>query len=294
MNDVTFAKTLASVMLDNKYDRFVKNRKTGKLDTRSLYKIDTSSRLFKRREARKNKNYAVSLVVDCSGSMSGDKAAMAALAAAKMSKHLSGMDIPHNIVIFNIFVDEIKPFNPKYDPEIEEKILGNVGNGPMYRLLKYAVHDKDEFVSNPRTGRNMRKFIGMFDSKGIKPYKSTGKHIVSEATGMNSDAEALRFAKDRILEEKGKRILIYFSDGSPAFMADNMESPINKGYSQNEFDLKKEVEKTIKSGVELYSIGIQNDSVNHYYPPKRTCVINNLDQLYPHVIKLIRINLKRG
>ena len=72
MRDVAFQKRLSSIMLDNKYDRFMKNRKTGKLDTNSLYKINHSNKLFKKREARKNKDYAVSLVVDCSGSMCGN------------------------------------------------------------------------------------------------------------------------------------------------------------------------------------------------------------------------------
>ena len=61
MNDVTFQRFLSSVMLDNKYDRFVKNRRTGKLDTRNIYKIKFSEKIFKRREARKNKHYAVTL-----------------------------------------------------------------------------------------------------------------------------------------------------------------------------------------------------------------------------------------
>lgn len=301
MNDVTFARALSSVMLDNKYDRFVKNRRTGKLATKSLYKINTSSKLFKKREARKNKHYAVSLVVDCSGSMSGDKIKMASEAAEKLSFHLSKMDIPHNVVTFNLGMEERKPFDGKFDKDIKDKILSELGGGSFGdKYYYYAFYDTVKQVKSFSGKKTFHPFLG--SARGNVEAKKMEGRLKDEGViqqnfqgvGENSDAEALKFAREKILRQEGKKIMIFLSDGMPAPLWESYESPINKGYSQIDFDVKREADKTIAMGVELYAIGIMDDSVNKYYPPRRTCTINRIEQLYPHIIKLIRLNLKRG
>lgn len=298
MNDVTFKQALQSVMLDNKYDRFVKNRKSGKLDTKGLHRIETTSKLFKRREARKNKHYAVSLVVDCSGSMMGDKMRMAAESAAKLSHHLSKIGISHNIVSFATHAIEIKPFNTKEEPEIREKLLGIVGMGSGEERIFFFWNTKakDSFPNGKRlfpllaTARGyseMRKIEEEYDIKGVTYHRE-------DTPSYNSDAEALKFSREQLLDQTGKKLLIFLSDGQPAPLGFSFESPINRGCEQTDFDLKHEVGVTLASGIELYSIGIMHDGVTKYYPPRRTCAIQELSQLYPHIIKLIRLNLRRG
>lgn len=296
MNDVTFGKALASVMLDNKYDRFVKNRRTGKLDTKGLHRIDTSTKLFKRREARKNKHYAVSLVVDCSGSMSGSKIEMAAEAAQKMSHHLSLIGIPHNIVTFSGWVEEMKPFSYKEDKELKKKILRELdipGSYIYHTNLFWAKNLRDS------TGRYW-KFLKV--TKGIDEYNKFNDELDREGIGYlrsmgpqyNTDGEALKFAREKLLKQVGKKLMIFLSDGRPACIWDTLESPNNPGTRQSDYGVKQQVDATLRTGIELYSIGIMDDSVNKFYPPRRTCVINDIKQLYPHIIKLIKINLKRG
>jgi len=292
MNDVTFQKNLASVMLDNKFDRFVKNRKTGKLDTKSLFKVNTSNKLFKRKEERKNKHYAITLLVDCSGSMHRDKAEVASESAVKLSKHLQQMDIPHNIVLFNVGILEAKPFNRKVD----YKWLGSTIVAESNFRSKYFF--QYELTELPN-GRAVRKYITSSNEKGYKDIlaeldKKKTKHIYEDAAGYNSDAEAIKSAKEMLLKQKGRKIMIVLSDGQPAPLYDAYESPINKGTCSTDYDLKEQIRVTIKSGIELYSVGILDDSVNRYYPHGRTAVISSLNQLYPHIIKLIKKNLKRG
>lgn len=300
MNDITFAKALSSVILDNKYDRFVKNRRTGKLDTRGLYKIDISSRLFKRREARKNKHYAISLVVDCSGSMAGSKIEMAAESARKLSYHLHKMDIPHNIVTFELFAREIKPMNTSYDEKVEQKILGTLGYGPLVEhYYMYGVWLRETFVLSQKNRSKLMKYVGCFTnkqlSKEIDQLNKLGVRFnTASGPGMNSDAEAVKFVRERLLKTVGRKIMVHLSDGQPAPMMSDYESPINPGYAQTDFNLKREVDLTLASGIELYSIGICSDAVNRFYPPRRTASINDIKQLYPHIIKLIRLNLRRG
>lgn len=301
MNDITFAKNLSSVMLDNKYDRFVKNRRTGKLDTRSLHKIETSSKLFKKREARKNKNYAVSLVVDCSGSMGGPRIELAALAAKKLSYHLSRMGIPHDIVSFNILVQEAKPFNTKQVKRLEEILINRTSNSRT-KDYEYAIWDMDApaIYSKITKGRELRRLAKIVKGESAasdfcdEGYRNGKRFYSTPGSGYNSDAEAIKFSREKLMKQTGKRIMIHLSDGQPAPFSTNFESPNYPGTSQKDYDLKEEVQKTLRAGIELYAIGIQNDSVNNYYPPKRTATIRTMDQLYPHIIMLIKKNLRRG
>lgn len=289
MNDVTFGKMLASVMLDNKYDRFVKNRKTGKLDTRSLYKIETSSKLFKKREARKNKHYSVSLVVDCSGSMFGSKIKMAAECAEKLSKHLSKMGINNNIVVFNLGASELKPFNTRIykDGEIRELVQSEVNDTRYYFFGQKDKTGKRTFIEEAKGHAAYCELGDEYSKKGISFETVRG-------TGYNSDAEALKFARERLSTQVGKKLMIFLSDGLPEPLGSSYESPLNKGKSQEDFDVKTEVQNTLNSNMELYSVGIMSDAVKRYYPEKRTCAINDIKQLYPHIIHLVKLNLKRG
>lgn len=303
---------LQSVMLDNKYDRFVKNRRTGKLDTKGLHKVNTSSRLFKRREARKNKHYAVSIVVDVSGSMIGDgKIQMAAESARKISMHLSKIEIPHNIVTFNVSAQEIKPFNTKYDVTVESRILSELRCGALGDdHHRYIIWD-----SALKTKSGLSKCVGMYE--GAKAFKKAwddfmvssagsgtemdyyGSHLSSrylyrEGPSYNSDAETVKFVRELMLRKEGRRVVVLLSDGQPAPVDGDYESPINPDTRQDSYDLRKEIDKTINAGVELYSIGMLSDAVKNYYPPRRCAAINDMKQLYPHIIKMIRLNLKRG
>jgi hypothetical protein len=169
MNDITFSKLFSSVMLDNKFDRFVKNRRTGKLDTKGLYKVDTSSRLFKKREARKNKNYAVSLVVDVSGSMRGEKLNTASESAKKLSFHLSKIGINHNVVVFASHVEEVKPFGIKFDDQIDHRILGQMGYGKLsenYDTYIHWIKGTGQRVVSKKTGATLIPFVCL--TKGIE------------------------------------------------------------------------------------------------------------------------------
>ena len=118
--------------------------------------------------------------------------------------------------------------------------------------------------------------------------------MIKGANCGNSDAEAIKIARELLLKQKGSKIMIHLSDGQPAPMSADMESPIYEGTSQRDYNLKHEIDVTIASAIELYSIGIQSDEVENFYPKKRTRVIANLDDLYPTIINLIKKNLKRG
>lgn len=71
-----YKKKIAAAMIDNQFDREIRNQRRGNLDYSALYKAKTGSdRVFKKKEEPKNKKYAIGFLYDKSGSMHGSKSA---------------------------------------------------------------------------------------------------------------------------------------------------------------------------------------------------------------------------
>lgn len=86
-------------------DRYEYGLKSGKLHTGSLHKLfsgntDTSSRVFRKRIVSDTLDTAVTLLVDCSGSMSGKKFEMACSGAGAMAEALKPLNIAFNMLGF--------------------------------------------------------------------------------------------------------------------------------------------------------------------------------------------------
>lgn len=292
MNDATFQRTLQSVLFDNKYDRFVAKRRSGKLNTKGLSKIGYSDKIFKKREERQNKEYSIALVVDCSGSMNGSRIAFATDAANKLSKHLSSAKINHAVYTYGNHCVQLTPFTTKYDRQIPRK----------FELVKEGdirIHWKCDVPIEDRKGWRFDKYtcLGLdYDFAKNKRISIKGSNDTDYVGGGTATSIALEKVNYELSKESGKKIMIILSDGDYNECKGNRQAyelP-KKTYDEIPQDLKKIVVRIIKSGIEVHSIGIQTDGVNRYYPPERTCAIYDLAQLYDHIIKIIRLNLKRG
>lgn len=128
MRPESYYQRIGSVMLDNKYDRTTANHRSGTLG-KKLYKVTYgSTRVFDRREERKNKHYWVVIVVDESGSMHGscypstkypnDKVQSKIKVAAQSISHIANALEKHSIsfavVGFNQFIRIHKSFDDKF------------------------------------------------------------------------------------------------------------------------------------------------------------------------------------
>lgn len=306
MTEAAFTKMLSSVLLDNKYDRLVKGKKSGKLDTKSLHKVNLTPKLFKKKEERKNKDYVVSLVVDCSSSMGGSRIQTASIAAENLSKSLSLMGINHNIVFFSNNSYEFKPFNSSRVKNMMQEVNKYTNSYSVYLTLdtyENGVTYKDKYSKEYANGVRL-KYLGnsyidkleLSEEGFSKPYGVSKNVIKYEQEGGTSYGQAVRFAIEKIKNQKGKKIIIGLSDGDSEIDSnDSKEQKDSKGLPMGNFaDIGKQVKLGLKMGIEMYSIGIECDASNRYYPPKRTCAVYDLNQLYDHIIKMIKINLKRG
>lgn len=98
----TSAARMDRILKDNKFDRLNGRFRSGSLNNRRLYKHKTNDfRLFQRKNEKKNKDYAFSLLLDCSGSMNGKRIEESMKGVVLLSETLSRIEVPYEIHFFS-------------------------------------------------------------------------------------------------------------------------------------------------------------------------------------------------
>ena len=148
-NKSTLTKQVRKNLMAMTTQRFEYGKKSGTLSPRSISRMFTSDRpaIFKQKCANQIKSdTAVSLLVDCSGSMGGSKYVTASAAAVSLSNVLSNLRIKHEILGFaeddELITYVFKEFNEVCNTE---KLLGRfastqvrLGNNCDGESLSYA------------------------------------------------------------------------------------------------------------------------------------------------------------
>jgi len=169
MNKATFKSKLNSIMTDNMFDRQVSGKRSGTIDTKSLYKIGHSVKVFMKKEERLNKNYNISLLIDVSGSMSGSRIAAAVDMMQKLVPILTSFKgIKLEINVFNTNIHNLKTFEQeKYNMEqIIEKIERVRGGGTYDALAIASVAERIHRMK----GRNMIIVLSDGEPESMKGY----------------------------------------------------------------------------------------------------------------------------
>lgn len=286
---------LNSILKDNKFDRYVSGKTRGDMDFASLAKIKFSGKIFKRREARKNKDYKVIVLADASGSMSGSPAQAVRESLNFLSDALEKTEVEYSLWSFAGDVVCLKDFNEKKKPEV----------GDMY-----IQHHQDRFLVECRAcGSHWgvykesvgKTFEELYDSRYDEIQllcPSCGVQTSCQAqltAGFNADGLALHLAQERIEEEGGHHIIIILSDGQadaiPSYDGTYMQKD---GLKYGKMQIDDVAKKVIKKGTVLCSIGIDSDDVRRHYPKENTIVIEELRELGDALVKLISKNIHRG
>lgn len=229
----------------------------GRLDPKRLvaaYK--GSDTVYKLRDPAPELDTAVEILVDLSGSMCGEKAALAADVCVVLGEVLSKSGVPFEITGFNNRSDTVV-VNPKtgaketvYAHDIQEEHPG---------FHRYEPLDVYVFKA--------------FDERYAEA-KVHVAHLDQHADGNNSDSDALLMVVPRLEARHEKRkVFMVLSDGHPAFVGD-----AHKGMRH----LEQVVKDMSGRGIECIGIGILDGSVSRFYP--RHVVVNNLEDLGKHAV----------
>jgi cobalamin biosynthesis protein CobT len=222
---------MLSLLMAQKRVHFLPDSDHGEIDIASLYSIrNGNKRIFERHAVGRRMNTAVEILIDCSGSMSCDERCEGAIKAGiACGETLHSLAIPFEITGFTTghSVGLMVPLTH------EELMSYN-----RFEPLKHLIFK--EFNENFSTVRYRIMRIGAFAGNG--------------------DPESVWWAACRLSKRREQRkILIVLSDGRPA-----MSSLCDVGLLEKE--LKKVVRKIIKTGIEIYGIGIYTDAPKNFYP----------------------------
>lgn len=224
-------------------------QRRGRIAPGSLFRTALGDdRVFRQRYETHAKNTAVSLLVDCSGSMGwGGKIEVAGHAAFALSSTLERLKVPHEVIGFT----SREAGAMKSAMKSESAGVGYARNQSIYMPVFKGFGE--------RLGTDARSRMAHLTERECHYWLKE-----------NIDGECLMIAAHRLKIQRAERhVLIVLSDGSPACPGD---------YHQLRAHLKK-VAKDLNadSGVEVIGVGIQDNSVSSFY--EKYVVLNDLDEL---------------
>jgi len=236
------------------YHRMVPGFKSGRLHGATLYRIPLGDeRIFRRKIVSRTKDVALSLVVDLSGSMYGEKVELALLSAFGMSMTLDRMNIKHEVIGFTTCMHHLTREQNKRLLDGLREFESAMGRRPSRVEPIYMPIFKD---FNQRFTADRRRAMA------LAPYEIR--------LSQNTDGESLEYAAARLMARpEARKIMIVLSDGEPC-----------GGYGsikEQAYHLKKVVRRLIESGVDVFGIGIMTSAVEAFYPAYE--IIHDLSDL---------------
>jgi cobalamin biosynthesis protein CobT len=228
------------------------DKESGRLDNRALASVKLGNRrVYSQRVEGDDTTTAVTLLIDCSGSMTNSrrggesKMSMAAKSAYKLGEALDSIGIDFSVFGWS---------NPhSYSYRSEDTFFNRTA--PFW------------FIKVKDFGEKFKRVTDRFAT------------LASYEGENNDDGGAVRWAAKNLLGRKADRhVLIVLSDGRPASNAHDMSLLTE--------DLHVAVREVTEAGIDLIGIGIQDSSVERFYP--RNVVVNDLDQLPAGVMKQLR------
>ncbi|EKS9793901.1 MULTISPECIES: cobaltochelatase CobT-related protein [Burkholderia] len=225
--------------------RWKREQERGELDRMSLARLVTSPGYrtpFRVRRAAPGRDAAVSLLIDCSGSMAGRKIELATLCAAALCDALTQLG----------FACEVLGYS-------------SVEDGAMRAHYQ-------RWIDAGRDTYGYNRFVERLDLRVYKRFDSDNPSGLAciECGHENPDGEALSWAAERLLAKRARRrILMVLSDGYPA-TGDGNPAILRT-------DLRARVDALRERRVELIGVGILDDAVETFYPV--SSVVEHLHEL---------------
>lgn len=244
-------KTIERLVIAKTNVRNLPGKTSGRVNPSSLYRLKTGdSRVFRQKEEGQSKDVAVSLVVDCSGSMYwGDAIETAMQSAYALSSVLSKLNISNEVIGFTT-----------REPKNYEKYWKEVHQAEAKMGISYG-----------RTEPIYMPIFKSFDERlGVEQKKRMAYGCKApDYLRNNVDGESIAIAAGRLsMRGESAKQMFVLSDGRPSAAGDR--GKISR-------HLKKVVKDIASSGINIMGIGIRSHAVDDYYQKK--VVIDDVEQL---------------
>lgn len=256
------SKDLRRLLEERRRRYYIGGYRSGKLNSKSLFSVKCGNdRVFKKKNEIRDVNACVSLLIDMSGSMTGERVYIAMQSAYALAMTLEQIKVPY---------------------EIYGLCTENASTRMSSEFHKWSKtnHDLIDRVVNEASPEHSYAFKEFDESFDIYSKRALIKAANSRCFMMqNEDSKHVMLALERLSVRPEKiKSLFVFSDGQPCFNGDNTKSA-------KQLAILADKAKT-KYGVEVYGIGINSSSVERYYDKSQ--VVANLNELPSALFKFLR------
>ena len=258
MNQHTFISRVRSILSDNNAPRMSYAERSGSgIDEGRIALAPTGfNRVFKCKARRKYADYKVTLLVDNSGSMNGEKMDYAAKVVHALWYALKTAGVTPAVYGFNIL---------------------------FYKIAT-------EYLES------ISRLYSFMDGRCDSSQGVINSHPAGDG---NHDGYAVRLAVDSMLADnhEGGKVLLVFSDGSPACCSSGCGNPgcfpCDDAYNLRS-DLVKSIAYARRRGVTCLAVGIRTDAPAKFYGASQSVCVDDLSALYTQTAALLERNLVRG
>lgn len=237
----------------------------GKLSSSSLYRlVSGDDHIYKGKIEHKTRDIAVSLVVDCSGSMGGSKIHTAMCSAWVLADVLGRLGVECEIMGFTT------------------GDLASPESRALYQEMCDASAAGKDF--DRREPLRLPMFKSFREKFGIEQKKRMASYAhVQSGMACNVDGESIQYAYESLTRHasKGKRkgrMMIVFSDGQPS----------GGGCDSRKLNahLKHTVNRIEADGVNIVGVGIMTNTTQQFY--RKNVTVNTISDLPGIVLKQLR------
>ena len=234
----------------------------GKLNRRALVSAAQHNKnVYRKKQEADAMDTAVTILVDCSGSMGGSKLALAQRSTIALAEALENTEVALEILGFSVNRGiDWREISGLY--EIEDADERNKFRSDFYDRYNRYSSTVDTYV------------FKAFNEDLGKAKRAIG-NMQRVPCHNNNDAESIEVAYERLrVSDEKRHVMLVLSDGYPA------------GGARGEDEYLRDVVNRLEGyGVDMIGIGIQSDAVKQFYP--KWVVIQSLDDLSKTVLDQI-------
>tara|TARA_R100001443_G_scaffold117331_2_gene141427 strand:+ start:620 stop:2791 length:2172 start_codon:yes stop_codon:yes gene_type:complete len=243
-------------------------REFGRLDNKRLVgAFNGQTNVYKEREPMPEIDTAVTMLVDCSGSMDGYPLELAQEVAIALTEAIERTMVQYEILGFTTCITDYVQ-----------------SPGERFKLKPESTDD-DRFNDYARTGVLTGYVFKSFDEQ-LRLAKRAIGNMTKVWTAANTDGESVLWALNRLHKRReARKVLLVLSDGYPASgwyngkperIKAGMPEPLTRVMT-DEDHLRYAVDRAKKEGVDCIGIGIDSSAVEQFYPDY--VVVHKLEDL---------------
>ena len=226
----------------------VPGMRRGRLHGPNLHRIlSGDDRVFTRREEAQSLDTAISLVIDCSGSMAGREMILSTETGYAIASVLSRLGIAFECLGFTDNYNDPRVNNPAYRKELAEANA----IAPIVRHIP---------ITMPKFKLFEERWNQPVQRRFARVHNAQGGYGCGVNYGSTPEGCGIEFAARRLLRRKeARKIMLVMTDGSPG-------GHCYGGSSWSYLEQSKQVVKAVEAaGIDLVGIGICHDGPAGYY-----------------------------